>query len=200
MNGDAKPEKPVRLNDRDIREPLFDFLERRHAKVRFLQEIEIDKTRADVLMVLEDSLVGLEIKSDADTFARLPQQIPCYDRYFDRNYIVIGVSHLGSVKERVPAHWGIITAEIFRGEYEFCMLRDAVPNPKLRINTRLMLLWKSELAHLQEFYGLPAYKQKSKAFIRKKLRALHLERDPFCRLVSNELFERDYSAFDSKNN
>ncbi len=29
------------------------------------------KSRADVVMVLEEELVGIEIKSDADTYARL---------------------------------------------------------------------------------------------------------------------------------
>ena len=39
------------------------------------------KSRADVVMVLEEELVGIEIKSDADTYARLSRQVKDYDRF-----------------------------------------------------------------------------------------------------------------------
>lgn len=41
-------------------------------------------------MVLENEVVGIEIKSDADTYARLDRQVKDYDRYFDRNIVVVG--------------------------------------------------------------------------------------------------------------
>ena len=59
------------LHDADIREPLFDYLEDSYGKIRLLEEVEIARSRADVIMVTDDSLVGLEIKSDADTYVRL---------------------------------------------------------------------------------------------------------------------------------
>ena len=55
------------LKDKDIREPLFDFLEDRHSKIRIIEEKTMGKSRADVIMVLENEVVGIEIKSDADT-------------------------------------------------------------------------------------------------------------------------------------
>ena len=55
------------LHDADIREPLFDYLEDSYGKIRILEEVQISRSRADVIMVTDDSLVGLEIKSDADT-------------------------------------------------------------------------------------------------------------------------------------
>lgn len=54
------------LKDKDIREPLFDFLEDRHSKIRIIEEKTMGKSRADVIMVLENEVVGIEIKSDAD--------------------------------------------------------------------------------------------------------------------------------------
>ena len=59
------------LYDKDIREPLFEFLEERYGKVRILEEKQMGRSRADAVMVMEDALVGIEIKSDADTYARL---------------------------------------------------------------------------------------------------------------------------------
>ena len=57
------------LYDKDIREPLFDFLEEMYGKIRILEEKQIGKSRADIVMVLPDLVAGIEIKSDADTYA-----------------------------------------------------------------------------------------------------------------------------------
>ena len=54
------------LKDKDIREPLFDFFDEKFGKVRIIEEKQIAKSRADVMLVLEETLVGVEIKSDAD--------------------------------------------------------------------------------------------------------------------------------------
>ena len=62
------------LYDKDIREPLFDFLEERFGKIRIIEEKRMGRSRADILMVLEGAVMGLEIKSDADTYARLSRQ------------------------------------------------------------------------------------------------------------------------------
>ena len=49
------------LYDKDIREPLFSFLEQQYGKMRILEEIRITKSRADIIMVLPDGVVGIEI-------------------------------------------------------------------------------------------------------------------------------------------
>lgn len=69
------------LLDKDIREPLFEYLEEQHDKVRILEEKTMGRSRADVVMVLEEEVVGVEIKSDADTYARLSRQVKDYDRF-----------------------------------------------------------------------------------------------------------------------
>ena len=81
------------LRDKDIREPLFDFLEETYGKVRILEEKTMGKSRADVVMVTPDALYGIEIKSDADTYARLERQIKDYNIYYDYNYVAVGASH-----------------------------------------------------------------------------------------------------------
>ena len=40
-------------------------------------------------MITPDFLYGIEIKSDADTYARLEKQVKNYNWYYDRNIIVV---------------------------------------------------------------------------------------------------------------
>ena len=56
------------LYDKDIREPLFDFLEETYGKSRILEEKQTANVRADVVMITPTLLYGIEIKSDADTY------------------------------------------------------------------------------------------------------------------------------------
>ena len=91
------------LYDKDIREPLFDFLEAYYGKVRILEEKQMGRSRADIVMVLPSALVGIEIKSDADTYVRLTRQVKDYDQYFDYNYVAAGVSHAMHQSAQIPA-------------------------------------------------------------------------------------------------
>ena len=75
--------------DKDIREPLFDFLEDSFGKVRILEEKRTGSARADVVMITPDFLYGIEIKSDADTYARLEKQVKNYNWYYDRNIMLL---------------------------------------------------------------------------------------------------------------
>ncbi|MBR3508696.1 MAG: sce7726 family protein [Lachnospiraceae bacterium] len=184
------------LKDKDIREPLFSFLEEYYGKMRIIEEKTMGRSRADVVMVLPDALYGIEIKSDADTYVRLADQIKDYDRYFDYNIVVVGTSHGEHVPEHVPAYWGIITVEIVDGRFDFYVLRKPLPNPKVKWKKKLELLWRPELAQLQEWNEMPKYKQLSKAKLFDKI----LERVPekiseelLRAQVSELLFERDYS-------
>ena len=181
------------LLDKDIREPLFEYLEEQHDKVRILEEKTMGRSRADVVMVLEEEVVGVEIKSDADTYARLSRQVKDYDRFFDRNLVVVGTSHAYHVAEHIPDYWGIITVEEQGENCDFYMLRAALENPKKKMIHKIRLLWRPELAHIQEINGMPAYKQKSKDFVQKKI----LEKIPeevLQKQISDELFERDYTT------
>ena len=57
---------------------------------------------------------------------------------------------------------------------------------------KIRILWRPELHSIQQKYHLPEYKQKSKAFVQKKL----VEKLPEMILneqISQELFERDYT-------
>ena len=59
------------IHDKDIREPLFGFLEEQYGRCRVLEEKNTGRSRADVVLVTGCDLIGIEIKSDADTYVRL---------------------------------------------------------------------------------------------------------------------------------
>lgn len=183
------------LYDRDIREPLFDFLEEAYGKVRIIEEKRMGRSRADVVMVVPDAVIGIEIKSDADTYARLKRQVRDYDQHFDANYVAVGVSHAMHIEEHIPPWWGIITVEPDGERVDLYILRKASPNPKLVPKKKLGLLWRPELSHILELNRLPAYRQKSKAFVVDRI----LEKVPEEILkgqICQELFERDYQMIE----
>ena len=180
------------LYDKDIREPLFEYLENTFGKVRLLEEQVMGKSRADVVMVVPDALYGIEIKSDADTYARLERQIKDYDLYYDYNIIVAGASHGAHVEEHVPQWWGIITVEQEEDHTDFYLLRQPEKNPQMDPNRKIEILWRPELAHIQELNGMHAYKQKSKRFVADKI-VETVPGETLTLQISEELFQRDYT-------
>ena len=183
-----------KLLDKDIREPLFDFLEETYGKIRILEEKVTGRARADVVMITEDLLFGIEIKSDSDTYARLKKQVKNYDMYYDRNIIVAGASHATHIKEHVPKYWGIITVEADEsGTPDFYVLRDPQDNPKVKDDRKISILWRIELNNLLAKNNLPKYAQKSKFFVQQTLLE-RVDKDILWKQAYEELFERDYNT------
>ena len=180
------------LYDKDIREPLFEFLEESYGKIRILEEQVMGQSRADIVMVVPDALYGIEIKSDADTYVRLERQVKDYDRYYDYNIVVVGTSHANHIREHVPDWWGIITVEKEGEKTDFYLMREPKENPEMNWNHKIEILWRPELAHIQELNKMYAYTQKSKQFVADKI----VETVPLeilAKQLSEELFERDYT-------
>ena len=98
------------LYDKDIREPLAFYLEEIYGKNRILEEQVMGQSRADMVMVVYDALYGIEIKSDADSYARLDRQVKDYNLYYDYDLVAVGTRHAAQIKEHVPEWWGTITA------------------------------------------------------------------------------------------
>ncbi len=185
------------LHDRDIREPLFEYLENEYGIVRIIEEKQMGKCRADAVMITDDALYGIEIKSDADTYTRLKTQVRWYNRYFDFNYIVIGTSHALHIDEHVPAWWGIITVEETDDGIDLYTRRHPLPNPKRKMTDKLSLLWRPELAAIQERHHMFKYKEKSKKFVQEKILE-KLPADVLHQEISRELFERDYTLINEE--
>ena len=186
------------IYDKDIREPLFDFLDETFGKNRILEEKVIGSSRADVVMVTPEAIFGIEIKSDADTYARLKSQVKDYDKYYDLNFVVVGTSHAAHIEDHVPDYWGIITVEEADNNLDFYILRRPEPNPKVTWKRKLEMLWRPEIAVLQDEFKMPKYREKSKKFVLTKV----LERlengkiDPkeFTLKMNELLIQRDYNS------
>ena len=145
------------LYDKDIREPLFEFLEDTFGKARILEEKRAGRAVVDVIMITPKVLYGIDIKSDADTYTRLDRQVSYYDRFFDRNIVVVGTSHAAHIEEHVPEYWGIITVEVNEeGNADFYFLRQPQDNPMMEEKTKITLRWRPELNNILANNDLPA--------------------------------------------
>ncbi len=182
------------MYDAEIREPLFDYLDEVFGKNRIFEEKIMGRSRADLVMVLDSGIVGLEIKSDADNYERLERQTRDYDKFCDYNYIVVGKSHQKHVAEHVPDCWGILVVSEEKGTVQIELQREPVKNPKCKLQQQIKWLWRTELNHLLEKNQLPAYKQKSKKFVQNKLLE-KVEAEQLHSQMMEELFERDYEQW-----
>lgn len=189
------------LLDKDLREPLFDFLDATYGKNRIIEEKQIGKSRADVVMITEDSFYGIEIKSDADTFARLERQVKDYNRIFDYNIVAVGASHASHVQEHIPDYWGVLVLEEKEDGLDIFWQRDPKPNPKrekaIKFRNQICFLWRAELAQILANNNLPKYSNMGRQKVAVKLMEV-LDEKELKRQVCEALFERDYTIFDKE--
>ena len=85
------------------------------------------------------------------SYARLSGQVKDYDKYYDYNYVVVGTSHALHIREHVPPYWGVITVEMVDDRFDFYILRQPQMNPKVRWKKKMEILWRPELAMIQEW-------------------------------------------------
>lgn len=190
------------LLDVDIRDPLFYYLESVYGKIRVLEEKVIGRVRADFFMITENAFYGIEIKSDADTYARLKGQVREYDKYYDYNIAAVGASHLKHIHEHIPKYWGIIAIEEAEGRPVFSLVQQPQKNHKVKLVNKLGFLWRPELVQIQAMNDMPRYKEKSKAFVIKAIadrtqypldKKGHIDEAELMYQVCDVLFERDYT-------
>lgn len=144
-----------KLDDVAIREVIFRNFLGSSGKSRILEEFPMGDSRADLLLITQTKLVGLEIKSDRDTFARLSRQVRDYERFFDSNYLVVGTYHVEEALQTVPKHWGIYEVyENESGELVLECIRQAAVCLKDNTEEKLFLLWRNELNAILSEYGL----------------------------------------------
>ena len=115
-----------------------------------------------------------------------------YNLYYDYDLAVVGTRHAAHIKEHVPEWWGIITVEQVGDQVDFYMLREPQSNPQMDWNCKIEILWRPELAHIQELNAMHAYKQKSKRFVADKI-VETVPKETLAVQLSEELFERDYT-------
>ena len=178
------------MKDKEIRKILIAYLQAQKNEMRIYQEKSIGSSICD-LMVVTDRLTGYEIKSDSDDYKRLAEQARTYTRFFDRNYVVVGRSHAGSVTSKVPDEWGIICVERDNVTVE----REAKDNKAVSRRSQLSVLWKLELKNILLKNGMPLYVQKEKGYISDRI-ADAVDNDILRKQIAYELLHRDYSVFD----
>lgn len=178
------------MKDKEIRKILIAYLQTQGQEMRIYQEKSIGTSICD-LMVVTDRLTGYEIKSDSDDYARLPQQVKTYNRFFERNYLVVGRRHAESVKSKVPDEWGIICIE----RDDVTELRPAKDNKLVSVRAQLSVLWKLELKNILLKNRLPVYAQKAKGYISDRI-VEGVEDGTLRKQIAYELLHRDYSVFE----
>lgn len=118
----------------------------RRVRVRHEVEVRIGAPiRIDVLAVTGDDpmaaprpglLEAFEIKSDADSLARLPRQIAGYDLVAQRCWLVTGPKHHAKATALLPPYWGVLRLD---GDH-LVLDRPAADNPNLSVLALLNLV------------------------------------------------------------
>jgi hypothetical protein len=102
------------------------------------------KARVDVA-VINGSVHGFEIKSDADTLTRLPQQLKLYEQCLEKLTIVCAEKHIPGVRDLAPRWCGITkVTKGSRGGITFIIVREPKRNPNIQPYRLAHLLWRSE--------------------------------------------------------
>lgn len=180
------------MDEKEIRKILTSYLRANNSKVRIFKEKSIGGSICD-LMAVTDIISGYEIKSDLDNYSRLGMQVINYNKFFNKNYIVVGESHESSILDKIPAYWGII---VIRSD-NVVLQRAALDNPCLQIKRQLSILWKLEINNLLTYFNLPLYAMKSKDFLIERLWE-SVSPNQISDRIAYELMNRDYSVFDAK--
>lgn len=153
------------MNDPEIRELLYPAL-----PGDVLDELTIgvkigEQTRADVVHFVDGQLHGYEIKGDGDTLKRLPLQVLCYSRVFDRVVFVVTSKHLAkAILLLMKYPWvGLAVAEKetviggrMAGPPAIRMLFEPTAHDHLYRQMLAALLWQSEATALLRQHGIKA--------------------------------------------
>jgi hypothetical protein len=135
------------VSEQEIRDALLFGLRDSAADTERVQEelrLERGTSRIDVA-VIGKSLIGYEIKSDVDTFARFSNQIHSYNRVFDEIYLVCGPRHLEAATKVLPSWWGICVSERdLNAVVRIKCVRVAKANAKQDSFSLASMLWREE--------------------------------------------------------
>lgn len=113
------------------------------------------KSRADIA-VINNFLIGYEIKSNSDSLLRLKQQIQAYNSIFDKSYIVVGNRYEKIIHKYIPEWWGIIVSEKGKKDaINFNLIRKAYKNKNIKSISIARLLWREEVVEILKHNQFP---------------------------------------------
>lgn len=148
------------MKDPEIRQAFkSQILSKIDDKVLILDELGLMKGDSiiDLAIIGESLLEGFEIKSGADSLARLPKQISFYNQVFDSITIILERNHLSKTLKIIPEFWGVIEAEKTWDGIVFKYYRKPQMNAEVKIRKKIDLLWKKELQEVAKSLGLKGY-------------------------------------------
>jgi hypothetical protein len=113
-----------------------------------LQEFSLpgERLRADVVHVVDNGLIGFELKSAADTLTRLPRQLTAYERVCRVCHAFVAPKHLAQARDMLPEWWGLITSENNGSDIQ--VVRTGRRHGNVQREALVQLLWKAEARRL----------------------------------------------------
>lgn len=143
----------VELRSAVKRKVLARYLRDKHTVV--LEEMSLRHASARIdLAVVNGILHGFELKSDADTLERLPDQARVYSSVFDRVTLIVGYRHAYEALDVIPDWWGVKLAHKgSRGAIHFSDARSPRDNPAQDPLALAALLWRDEALDLLDEVG-----------------------------------------------
>ena len=145
------------MRDRDIRTNLRHQLRIRHSldDTLLIDELGLCQGNARIdIAVVNGNLSGYEIKSEADTLQRLPNQVLVYSRILDYVTVVAGGLHVEKIAKTVPEWWGITEVVTENEQLGFTVVRSTEPNPNVDPVALAQLLWRDETLAILDGLGI----------------------------------------------
>ncbi|MFC4761750.1 sce7726 family protein [Dyella koreensis] len=134
----------------------------------FLEEVRLHggEVRADLVLIEE--MHCFEIKSEADSLARLISQGSRYARVFDHVTLVMAERHVAKAMELLPPWWGAMVLDPATGTFR--QLRPARLNVRQSADSLASVLTKDEaLAVLEDSGQMKGWRSKSLYLIQRHI-------------------------------
>lgn len=137
------------MRESEVRSALLQRLASQHVGERdtlVLEELGLCQAQARVdIAVVNGRLEGWEIKTAADSLARLPRQEKVYSRVFDRVWLVADGRHVPDALGLIPEWWGVLRIDPRDGGCDFRQVRRSLLNPAVDLTSLVRLLWREEV-------------------------------------------------------
>jgi hypothetical protein len=110
-------------------------------------------SRVDIA-VINGHIRGFEIKAEADTLHRLPEQVVAYGQVVDYASLIVSDRHVADAIPLLPEWWGVVIASrSMSGDVGFRRLRRERYNQDADLMTLARLLWRTEALTLLRARG-----------------------------------------------
>lgn len=136
------------MRDSDIRITLDTLLKRIYNSepdtiIRHEVGLCAGKRRVDIV-IINNEIIGYEIKSDEDTLKRLEGQAAAYGNVLDKAILVTTKRHLEKALNKLPEWWGIMVAREENRNIYLETIREPIKNLEHDAFSLAQLLWREE--------------------------------------------------------